>query len=75
MSFQSFVNWDRIKLFLVPRRAVKKIIGSGLAFAVSQAMVFFIYAAALRFGCYLVEIGDMSAMAVMGWEQNACQLV
>ncbi|XP_030842345.1 ATP-binding cassette, sub-family B (MDR/TAP), member 4 isoform X3 [Strongylocentrotus purpuratus] len=33
---------------------------NGLAFAVSQAMIFFIYAASFRLGGYLVSIGDMT---------------
>ncbi|XP_022791527.1 multidrug resistance protein 1-like [Stylophora pistillata] len=48
------------------KQALKKIIASGFAFALGQAMVFFIYAGALRFGCYLISIGDMAAIEVLG---------
>ena len=48
------------------RHALKKVIASGFAFALGQAMVFFIYAGALRFGCYLLSIGDMAAIEVLG---------
>ncbi|KAL9968128.1 hypothetical protein ACROYT_G026461 [Oculina patagonica] len=48
------------------KHALKKILASGLAFALGQATVFFIYAGALRFGCYLISIGDMAAIEVLG---------
>ncbi|XP_073235197.1 ATP-dependent translocase ABCB1-like [Porites lutea] len=48
------------------KRTLKKIIASGFAFALGQAMVFFIYAGALRFGCYLITIGDMTPIQVLG---------
>ena len=47
------------------RHALKKVIASGFAFALGQAMVFFIYAGALRFGCYLISVGDMAAIEVL----------
>ena len=56
----------QILMFFFYRHALKKVIASGFAFALGQAMVFFIYAGALRFGCYLISIGDMAAIEVLG---------
>ena len=53
-------------MLLANRHALKKIIASGFAFALGQAMVFFIYAGALRFGCYLISVGDMTPIQVIG---------
>jgi len=53
-------------MLFADRHALKKIIASGFAFALGQAMVFFIYAGALRFGCYLITIGDMTPIQVLG---------
>lgn len=53
-------------MLFADRHALKKIVASGFAFALGQAMVFFIYAGALRFGCYLITMGDMTPIQVLG---------
>ena len=55
-----------VSLFVFSRHALKKTLASGFAFALGQAMVFFIYAGALRFGCYLISINDMTPIQVLG---------
>ncbi|XP_068746522.1 ATP-dependent translocase ABCB1-like [Montipora capricornis] len=61
-----FAKQYKEAIFEKYKNALKKILASGFAFALGQAMVFFIYAGALRFGCYLISIEDMTPIQVLG---------
>ncbi|XP_074624425.1 ATP-dependent translocase ABCB1-like [Acropora palmata] len=61
-----FTKQYKDAIFEKYKHALKKALASGFAFALGQAMVFFIYAGALRFGCYLISINDMTPIQVLG---------
>lgn len=42
------------------REAKKQALIYSVVFAVSQAVIYMMYAGAFRFGAYLIEIGDMA---------------
>ncbi|XP_028411550.1 multidrug resistance protein 1-like [Dendronephthya gigantea] len=45
--------------------AVKMLIATGLAFAIAECVTFLVYAGALRYGGYLVRVGEMTVESVM----------
>ena len=46
------------------------LIASGLAFAIAECVTFLVYAGALRYGGYLVRVGEMTVESVMTYVEN-----
>ncbi len=44
---------------------MKMLIATGLPFAVAECVTFLVYAGALRYGGYLVRVGEMTVESVM----------
>lgn len=53
-----------LKMFICCREAKRQAVVYSVIFALSQAVVYVMYAAAFRFGAYLIQVGDMSSTDV-----------